>query len=617
MLASSFNSSTGESSAEYRLQQLVPPFVHARENDQRPVNGVRPPHSTSNTMHTEQSIKSCSPTRHGFIGSFPKRNTKALFAGPPPPIAASIIGRGQPSGASADNSNYSPNSTRLVQEMERSAAFVTSEQLGTGCLSQYQRPDSVWPNLRRRQRILEDDIQQLLDFQASGLVSGLQLDEVCPSSDLDDDSDTGSSTPTGTFHSTKTSRSKMHRFTHLPQPSTPQGNIVPVRQPVTARPPGLRAARNGLRIAIDSLKDLRREEKEHIVAASMERKSALQQLDDLSSRRLSILSKLTGYDSDGEEPLARELRELGERHDLVDQEISRLEEQLTELRRQRLWLRDKMRDIHGKREAGLSGYRGALRDVDSELSTLMRLPPVLPLDPAIRCEGGENLHKDLATTGGPEFLRLNLERRRPELAKTWWEAELAVLEKRSLEVNGEMKALEEGSALWGDVLSLVSSFESDLRKTVKDRPLSNLNSSARGKEKANTEEESIRSQVARMGNVLTELEQAMKLAESNRWNLLICAIGAEMEAFRVALDVLTTLLPQQNESSSSSVNTTPKSDRPALARHGDVPRDTSTVQTTNGTQHGDRGYDRPLSQAGENEVPLEFLAEHDQEMPTS
>ncbi|KAG5929767.1 hypothetical protein E4U42_004580 [Claviceps africana] len=626
MSASSFNLSVGESSAEYRLQQLVPPFVDVRKHDQRAASSVRP-HSTSNTMDTEQSMKSCSKTRHSFIGSSSKRNTKALFAGPPPPIAASIIVTGQSSRVPAYDSNNSPTSTRLVQKMGRSVGFVRSGQSRMGCLSQYQRPDSVWPGLRRRQRILEDDIQQLLNFQASGLVSGLQLDEVRSSSGLNNDSDTGSSTPTGTFHSIETPRSKMHRILYWPQRSTQHGNIVPVRQPVTARPPGLRAARNGLRLAMDSLKELRREEKEHIVAAIMERKSALQQLDDLSTRRLGILSKLTWYESDGEEPLSIELRDLGERHDLVDQQISRLEEQLAALRRQQLWLWNKMRDIHGKREAGLSGYRGALRDVDSELSTLMRLPPVLPLDPAIRCEGGENLHKDLATAGGPEFLSLDPERRRPELAKTWWEAELAVLQKRSREVDGEMQALDEGSALWSDVLSLISSFESDLRKTVKDKPFSNLNSSAGGREEADTEEESIRSQITRMGKIVTELERAMELAESNRWNLLICAIGAEMEAFRVALGVLTTLLPQQNEPSLHYVDKAPKTDGPASVSHDDVLQDlrnshanvsnihySSTVQTTNGTQHEERVYDRPQSQADENEVPLEFLAEHDQEM---
>ncbi|KAG5985471.1 hypothetical protein E4U55_000033 [Claviceps digitariae] len=548
---------------------------------------------------------------------------KALFTGPPPPIAASIIVRGQSSSVSAHDCDSNSDHNRLAQ-MERSTGFAMSDQSRTGYSSYYQRPDPVWRNLRRRQRILEDDIQQLLDFQSSGLLSGLQLDEKRPTSDLDNDSDTGSSTPTGTFHSTVTSRSKMQKSLYLPPRSTPEGNVVPVRQPAKDRPPGLKTARNGLRTAIKSLRALRSEEKEHIVAAITERESALQHLDDLSSRRLGILSELTAYDGDGEELLAKELRELGERHNFVDQEITRLEEQLTGLRRQRLWLRDKMRDIQGKREAGLSGYRGALRDVDSELSTLMKLPPVLPLDPAIQGEGGETLQKALASAGGPEFLSLNHERRRPELAKAWWEAEIAILEKRSLEVDEEMQALDKGSALWRDVLSLISSFESDLRQTVKNQLSSNSSLSAKGKEKAYTEEESIRSQVAIMGNVLSELEHAMELAESNRWNLLICAIGAELEAFREAVDVLNTLLPQQNELPSGSINTTPYDSQPAFASHHDGPQDlykshvddsntqsVSTVIPTNVAEYEGGAYDRPQSEASENEIPSEFLAEHD------
>ncbi|KAG6015213.1 hypothetical protein E4U54_003982 [Claviceps lovelessii] len=572
-------------------------------------------------MHTDYSTKSCSATqnKNSSIGSFPKRNTKALFAGPPPPIAASIIVRGQSSRVSAYDFNSNSEPDRLAQTMESLTGSVMSNQPRKGFLSHYQKPDSVWFNIRRRQRILEDNIQQLLDFQSSGLTCGLQLDELRPSSVLHNDSDSGSSTPTGTLQSTVTSRSKMQRNLNFPPQSTLEGNVVPVRQPVKARPPGLRAARNGLGTAIESLKELRREEKAHIVAAIKERKSALQRLDDLSSRRLGILSELTAYDDDGE------LRELGESQNFVDQKISRLEEQLAGLRKQRLQLRDKMRDIQEKREAGLSGYRGALRDVDSELSTLMRLPPVLPLEPAIQGESCEALYKGIASAGGPGFLSLKPERRTPELAKAWWAAELAVLEKRSIEVDEEMQALDEGSALWRDVLSLVSGFESDLRQAMKGKLLSKLNPSAKGKEKAYTVEESIRSQVSIMGNVLTELEHAMELAEANRWNLLICAIGAELEAFGEALGVLTTLLLQENEPSSNPLDTAQNGGRTASTSHHDVPqgvynsladdtnpRSANTATTTNMAEYDDRGYDNSQSQASENEIPLEFLGDHGQ-----
>ncbi|KAG6002328.1 hypothetical protein E4U21_003243 [Claviceps maximensis] len=624
MLKSSLTPSLRQSLSEYQLQQLVPPSVDACKNDGRSVGEMGPPHRTSSTMHMELSTKSCSTTQNNSISSFSKCGTKSLFSGPPPPIAASIMIRGQSSNVSAHESDFN----RHVRKSERSTGFVMSDRSRIGSLSHYQRSDSVWPNLRRRQRILEDEVQQLLDFQSSGLLSGLQLDETCLSNDLDHDSDAGSSTPTGTFHSTVTSRSRMQKTLYLPPRSTQEGNIVPVRQPAKAPPLGLGTARNGLRTAIESLRELRREEKEHIVAAIMERKAALQQLDDLSSRRLGILSELTAYESDGEELLARELRELDERHSSIDQEISRLEEQLTGLRRQRQRLRDQMRDIQGKREAGLSGYRGALRDVDSELNTLMRLPPVLPLDPAVQGEGGESLHEEFSSAGGPEFLSLNVQRRRPELARAWWEAELTILEKRSLEVDGEMQALDEGSALWRDVSSLISSFESDLRQTVNGKFSSKLDPSAKSKGKAYAEEESIRHQVEIMGNVLSDLEHAMKLAESKKWNLLICAIGAELEAFREALDVLTTLLPQQKELSSSPVNTAPNGSGPvSLSLEGlsqdldESHADESNPKFTNTaiapTVAQNRGYSRPQSQASENEVPLEFLAEHDQKMPGS
>ncbi|KAG6029471.1 hypothetical protein E4U41_000325 [Claviceps citrina] len=621
--AHSSTSTIGDLSAEYQLQQLDPRSTDFSKNDGGLVDCMITPHRTSYTMHKELSSKFPSTRQDSLIGPFPKHRLKTLFAGPPPPIAASMIATEQ-----------SPNVSPCGYEAESRSRGLALDHMRVGYVSHHQRPVTVWRNLRRRERILEDNIQQLLDFQAAGLVSGRQLDRIGSRGDLDTHSDTGSTTPTEIFHSTQTSRSEMQRSLYLPPRSMLDGNVIPVRQPAKAHPPGLRAARNGLCTAIESLKELRREENEHIAAAMMQRKSALEQLNNLGRRRLGILSELTTFDNDGQEPLATELRELGERHNLVGEEISRLEEQLMELRKQQLWLRDKMRDIQGKREAGLSAYRGALRDVEMELSMLMKRPPVVPLDPAIQGGGDETLHRDLASAGGPEFLSLTLERRRPELAKTWWETELAVLEKRRMQVEKEEQALDEGSVLWRNVLSLVQNFETDLRQSVKGNP-SKLDSSEKGKEKAYTEEECIRLQLANMGDVLTKLEQSMQMAESNGWNLLVCAIGAEQEAFREALDVLTSLLPrEENKVSPSSTHPTPNSSRSAFSSHNDVNIDESDVDVpqdllkspaddsnppsagiataANDTQYDeDECYNRPQSQGSENEVPVEFLAEHE------
>lgn len=628
----SLTSSTAEPLVEYKLQKLEPRPTDAWQHDDVSFSSNVSRHRTSDAMHEEHSLKSSSVRRDSSIGSLSKRKSKSLFAGPPPPIAASILATKQPSGVSPNGHESDIKSHGPFRMMGRSIGHFMFDQSRSEYGSHHRRPDALWRNLRRRERNLEDDIQQLLDFQAAGLVSGSQVDETSSSGNHDNYSDAGDSTPAGTFFPTATSRSQVPKSLYLTPRSTTDGNVIPVRQPARTRPPGLRTIRNGLRTAIESLKELRREECEHIATAIRERKLALQELHNLGTRRLAIQSELTASDNDGEEPLARELRELGQRHIFVDQEIGRLEEQLTGLRKQRRWLQDQMSHVRGQREANLSGYRGALRDVDSELSNLMRRPPVLPLDPAIHGEGDETLRRDLASAGGPEFLSLTPERRSPEMAKSWWEAELAVLEKRAIHVNEDLRALEGGSALWKDVLALVSNFESDLRRAMRGGAPSQLDSSSKGKEKADTEEDLIRNQAASMGNILRQLEQAMEVAESNRWNLLICAIGAELEAFKEAHDVLTTLLPQEDEITSNPSNIPPNSGQSALANHAfvhvdesddDVPPDLLESHADDGRQHStniatavnfaeaeDTGYKRPLSQGSGNEVPLEFLAEH-------
>ncbi|KAG6018935.1 hypothetical protein E4U40_007595 [Claviceps sp. LM458 group G5] len=509
----------------------------------------------SRTKQPEQNSLSCGVRQDDFAGSL-QGKASTLFDGPPPPISASIRAEGQFSSSMAHATEFDSKSDQLVRMMEGSTGSVMFDQSRAEYSSLSQRSNSAWLQLRQRQRTLENEVQQLLNLQSRKLMFGRQSGELDPSMDLNKDSETGISTPNETFHPKVASTSNSSRTSYLLPRVVVRDDVVPVAQSAKCRPPGLMAIRNGLSTAMESLKELCREEKAHIVAAIKERKSALQHLHDLACRRSIILSELTTFDSDGEEPLARELRELSDRHNTVDHEISRLEDQLTGLRRQRLWLRDKMREIRGRREACLSGRRGALRDVDLELSTLIRLPPVLPLDPAIQAECDESLLRDLTSAGGQEFMRLGFEHRNSELAKHWWEAELAVLEKRSLQVDKDQQALDEGSVLWANVFSLVSSFESDLRDAMKGNPSFNSISPPKGKEKTYVEEEGISIQFTNMCNALTELEQAMELAESNRWNLLICAIGAELEIFREALGVFNTFLPQRNEDLPSFENTT-------------------------------------------------------------
>lgn len=523
-----------------------------------------------------------------------------MFVGPPPPIAASMVLHNGSSRSSSGQRDKASGRGPL-RPSRANAGSVMFDQTRSKVS---RNSDSVWRGLRRREKALERDVQTLLDLQATGLVAGSgSFGTGAIETELDGYSDTGSSTPTGTFYSTATSKSRMATSLFVPTRSTADGNVIPVRQPPKGRPIGLRSARKGLRRSMTALADLKQEEDAHVDAALAQRKRAILQLGRLSSKRVGIATELHTLEEDDEEPLGQELRELGAEHDTLSNDIRRLEEKLVGMRNRRRSLKEKMDHVKNKREAGLSGYRGALKDVDSEVASLMRQPPVQPLDLEILTHGPV----DEASPGGLEFLRLIPERRTTEMAKTWWEEEITVLERRKEQIQSDRQALQDGSTMWSEVMELVSDFEASLRQLMKPSAASTV--SAKGKEKVPSPEDMVRNQIPLMDGIIAELERRMELAEEKHWNLLICAIGAELEAFKEAYYMLKSIV----EDPGSEPVDGPEESHPEPEEHHDesdneVPADLLVSLT----EEPGSATTSPTIQRGdsENDVPPEFLVEH-------
>lgn len=609
------------SSSEYNLDELDPSpddallredVPQTRMSRAAPTGGARQPPSPESWKDRASSV-----------GSVSKLKPRPMFAGPPPPIAASMV----LPGSSRPSSGHRENGTGRGL-MRSSRAAVHSVMFDQTPPKVSHNPDSVWRGLRRREQALERDVQQLLDLQATGLVAGSGFGAgASTENDLDGYSDTGSSTPTGTFYSTATSKSRMANSLYMPTRSTPDGNVIPVRQPARGRPLGLRAARKGLRKSMAALADLKQEEDAHVDTALAQRKRAIVHLNKLNARRTGISAELHTLEDDEEEPLGQELRALGTEHHTLSRDIRQLEEKLVGMRNRRRWLREKMDDVKNKREAGLSGYRGALKDADAEVDGLMRRPPIQPLDQDILMPGDSNGADDAVSPGGLEFMRLLPERRTVEMAKTWWEEEIAVLERRKAQIREDKRALEDGTTMWSEVMSLVTDFESSLRQVMKPNA-SITTSSAKGKEKVPTQEDMVRSQLPLMDKVVAELERRMEQAEEKHWNLLICAIGAELEAFKEAYLMLKGLLdgpndepgdgqmdaphpePQEPEPSQPSLTTTEEHHDES---DNEVPADLLVSHTEESDHHESMASPTLHRVDSENEVPPEFLAEHGDE----
>ncbi|PFH58825.1 hypothetical protein XA68_13172 [Ophiocordyceps unilateralis] len=528
------------------------------------------------------------------LASSSKARPPPMFSGPPPPISSSVI----MSHTSSPSSKYSKQGashhgfTGPVSPLNSHPALGQRREPFPS-----QTSDSAWRGLWRRQRALEQHIQQLLDLQASALVSGGTGGLDTGSGRHGDGySEDGTVTPSGTVDSATAAGSRMQKSLYVPPRSTPEGNVIPVRQPARSRLTGLRRARQGIQESLTDLAGLKQEEEAYVKAALSERKRVCTRLHDLATRRTGVCNELTALESNEDEPLGKELRELGAEHDSLDEDIRRLEKQLVGMRIRSRWLKDKMEDVRSKREAGLSGYHGALRSVDAEVNALLRRPPVSPLDQSILVDGKDDA--EASSTGGLEFLRLLPERRTVEMAQTWWKAEVRILETRSVRINEEQEALEQGGAAWQEVVTLVTEYERGLRQLM--MPLSDspapLMAAAGETELAPLD--AIRSQLPKMDQVMSELAQRMRLAESKHWNLLICAIGAELEAFKEAHGVLQAIVNEADGVVDDGVHSTNK------------PRKDST---------GDDGRRRQSDshEESDNEVPPDLLVarldvEHEQ-----
>jgi hypothetical protein len=377
----------------------------------------------------------------------------------------------------------------------------------------------------------------------------------------------------------------------------------------------------GLRRAISALAQLKAEEDAHVDDALAERQKVLSQLNRLSMRREIASTELHTLEEDEQEPLGRELRELGARYDSITEEIRQLEERLVGMRNQRRWLRRRMDDVLNRREAGLSGYRGTLKEVDSEVATLMRRPPIQPLDLGLAQQHG---HGRAESTGGLEFLRLIPERRTVDMARSWWESEISILEQRKTQIKADREALNEGGTMWAEVMRLVSDFESRLRRVMEGEQPS---SSAKGKEPVHTIEELIREQLPEMEKVIGELEEHQRFAEDKGWNLLICAIGAELETFMKAQEMLRETL---DEGSSQGVSQATDASGRESKEDQDTQSDQEEYDESSDNEvppdllvsRADGRLSQPSSVASpevgaplarvesDNDVPPEFLAEH-------
>lgn len=367
-------------------------------------------------------------------------------------------------------------------------------------------PDDLL-HLQRRARHLEKQLQELLDAQADGLLSGSAGDESIP----DDLVSNGSTTPTvSSMQGTDRSVSN-EDYTH--------GSSRKKKF-------GLNAARRGIFRRIQQLASVKAEELDLLDEDLRDLQMIVEKTDAWTHKRSRLEKKIK--DIEGESSSSKTQRLQSEASKL-EQEIRQKEEELWALKARHRRVQNELADTENSVEAKLSTYRASLSILDKEVTTFLARPP-------------DSNHLSLSSS---PFLSLPPKRRTLEMAHDYWSDEHTRLVEKCQEVDIDRAALDEGAVLWNTVVKKVLDFEASLQLHMQQQAGRTINPPDPSK------------LLEKMDATVAYLEEQLELATSRSWNLLVCAIGAELEAFKQGQDMLEAALGAKRKGKEKLVDTDP------------------------------------------------------------
>ena len=348
--------------------------------------------------------------------------------------------------------------------------------------------------ISRQEAHLQSTLQHFLDAQSDGLLAGLTSRPP-----QDETSTTGSRTPT-TTHSSPGG------------PGKPR-SIIPVRQPPKKKV-GLKAARRGIARAISDLASLKFEEGRMIEVELSERAQVLSTVQQFEAKMGGLKGHINRIQS---EDKTRKVEELKGEERALGQEIQELETRLWEMKAKHRQLLQEIEGLDNSVQSKLSSYRSALVLAEKESRTFIERPPI----------------QGSITTSIPGLWSLPVERRTLQMVRDQYADEQDLLRKRFDDVETERVALADGSGIWHDVVDEVTGVEILLREEMREMqaPLvrENGNGNAIG---------GMRKILNHMSKARSRITSKLEISEARDWKLLICCIGAELEAMNEGQSVL-------------------------------------------------------------------------------
>jgi hypothetical protein len=268
---------------------------------------------------------------------------------------------------------------------------------------------------------------------------------------------------------------------------------------------GLNAARLGISRRVRQLANVRAEELDLLDEDLKELQVTVQKTETWLQKRARLETKIKDFESADAGAKTQTLQTEASK---LEQEIRQKEEELWALKRRHKRVLDELADTENSAEARLSSYKASLSLLDREVSGFLARPPSMN-------------HVPLSST---PFLSLPVKRRTLEMGRDYWQDEYTRLVEKCEELDADRSALDEGAVLWNDVVKKVGEYEENLQSFMQQAGRSNAPDPSRLLEQ--------------MDATISFLEDKLEFATSRSWNLLVCAIGAELEAFVQAKGVL-------------------------------------------------------------------------------
>jgi len=362
--------------------------------------------------------------------------------------------------------------------------------------------------LHDRQSELEADLQFLLDAQAEGLVHGLE------GGSRDDQGSTGSTTPTA-------------QSVRSPSAGNSTGP--------TRRKPGLRSARKGIYNTMLALSSVKDGELRSMDMGAREKEDTLARIDEWEQKRDGLQAATRHVDESEETIRAQRLRqEAGS----LQEEINTVALQLSDMRSRHGKLLKQVAAVENSVQAKLATYTSSLSMLETDVQRFLSLQPEAVELTSVTREFGKSRMWQVA----PKRRTLAMAR------KQWSEDRDAVLQQQQ-SVEQEKAALDEGAAIWKDVVASVTDFERSLKDEMSTMSMSSSHSAWKDPPPLQAEgpQDRLRRLLQRLDTVIQNLEASYETAEQRGWKLLIAAIGAELDALRQGKQILNGLLGIDSE----------------------------------------------------------------------